>query len=134
MVALTKRWLPAQRNPSTIVTMGPAFFDMVQYPHLYTCSVCVRAGGCLWSEGLAVVWRLSGGCCSVVRTLTAQARGPEYNSHQLLMTTEAFSRNVSKLKLVSDNLHLCRSQLRKSTSTKLHNLPERLASFPGSSF
>ena len=109
--------------------MGPEFFDMVQYPHLYTCSVCVRAGSCP-----AVVWRLSGGCCSVVRTLTAQARGPEYNSRQLLMTTEAFSRNVSKLKLVSDNLHLCRSQLRKSTSTKLHNLPERLASFPGSSF
>ena len=49
VVALTKSWLPAQRNPSTIITMGPA----LQYTRLYTCSVRVGASGCL-----AVVWRL----------------------------------------------------------------------------
>ena len=37
------------------------------------------------------------GCWSVVRMLTVQTRGPEYNSHQLLMITEAFSQNVSKV-------------------------------------
>ena len=75
MVAIIKRWLPVQRNLFVIGTVH-------MLVHLF--SMC---GG----------WWLPGDCTSVVRTLAVQARGPEYNSQQLPMTTEAFSRNVSNV-------------------------------------
>ena len=97
--------------------------------------------------GLAVVWRLSGGClavvwrlsggCSVVRTLTVQTRGPEYNSHQLLMTTEAFSRNVSKVIFWAQVGIRQPSFMQEPTEKPLkvykHKTPQftGLASFPG---